>query len=660
MFHRVIASVRSSTVSNRRYASSFEDRLASRASQATAPQQGSRYADRERGDLSEFAQTIHGLSNATGGRELEVLRAWERGDFTTVLDTCDDVIEAEAWEFERSSENSSSRSTPLSGQEQNTAGAKQEMFIFHRNVKAAALNRLGKWTDAIAVAEETIRLTNRRDRDALCLKATALNALGSIENNRARDEEALRLFMEAANLASSGDHDLEVSLNQATLCFKLGRANEALQICQDALNFDTIVPSPFSDDDDPFAEKPAALQSALSKLADDARAVEAAGEQSSKAPAVPKRSLSNEFDPDLDAPDPIAYRQAGLDREHIKYDPELRLLLAIILASLKRPADSLAQCKLGITAVKRKGALGSRVLTKLLDTQYKMFLALNRLPEAELVTRMLVKMHPDDLDRLDPYIQIKMRLNKPYEETLAVAKDYLPQYSLDVKNYPRVLKILLAVHHYYDKLEEADKICDELIKLKTDFDVAYPMKAMVLLRLKREAEAVEVVTRAEELGLLTPDILITKALAYEGMNDNDNAIFEFERIISKFPHFAPAHFRYANTLARLGRNEEALKGYDRAIQTGTQTGNNVSKIVLAKANLLRSIGRLQDAIRAYTDLARHDPEVAKQLPALLQQFKAGNPAEFVSDETKMRAESARNAAAKLGIDFSNQGGNQSL
>lgn len=612
------------------------------------PLQTNRHADKERGDLSEFAQSIHGLSNATSGRELEVLRAWERGDFNAVLDTCDDIIEAEEWEFERSSNNSSSSSSNLSGQDINANSTKREMFLFHRNVKAAALNRLGKWTDAIAVAEETIRLTKRKDRDALCLKATALNALGTLENNRARDEEALRLFNEAANLASSGDHDLEVSLNQATLYFKLGRTNEALQVAQQALNFVTVANTPFSSNDDPFAETPSEINDVFSSL----ESVAQSGQQSSNTAAVSKRSSRNEFDPARDAPDPIAYRQAGLDREHIKFDPELRLLMAIISGSLKRHEDAVDQCKLGIKAVKRKGALGSPVLARLLDTQSKSFFALNRLAEAELVSKMLCKMHPGDLDRLDPYIQLKIRLNRPYEETLAVAKEYLPQYSLDVKNYPRVLKILLAIHHHYQQFDEAIKICDELIKLRTDTEIAYPMKAMVLLRMKREVESIETATQAEELGILSPDLLITKALAHEGLNENEEALFEFERTTTKFPHYAPAHFRYANTLARLGRNEEALKGYDRAQQEASRGGQVVTQIALGKAELLRNMGKLQESMRIYSDLARNDPEIAKQLPALLQEFKTGNPAEFISKESKTRAETARAAAAKMGFDFS--------
>lgn len=652
MFHRVIASVQSKMSSSRALATSFEDRMTTRVKQATSEKITNRYADRERGDLSEYANSLHGLSTATSGRDLEVLRAWDRGDFNAVIDVCDDIIEADSWEFERkakSGELYNDKTSRHHADTQNAENTRSEMYLFHRNIKASALNRLGKFTDALKVADETIKLTNRKDRDSLCLKATALNFLGSVEKNSARDEEALRLFTEALNLIPAGGHDLESSLNQATLYLKLGRHNEALSCAQNALEYVTVSPDA-SVEDDPFAERPSPLDDlklASSSSQSDLDAPLDAADGTQAGP--PKKSFHSQFNPETDSPDPMAYRQAGLDREHVKYDADFRLLLATIHLGFQRFEDTITQAKLGIKAIKRKGALGSPVLMRLLEVQLGAFMTLQRFAEAELICKMLIKMYPDDITRLDHYAQIAMALKRSYEDVIDTAKGYISRLSSDPTEYPRLLKVLLAIYHYYEKVDEALKVCDELIKLNRETEVAFPMKAMLLLRKKRESEAVDVCILAEENGLLGPDLLVTKALSYEGLEDHDLARFEYERVITKFPQYAPAHFRYASSLARLGRNDEALRGFDRAIECAKQNGQTYAQVLFAKANLLRDTGKLKESMQVYAELSQLDPEMAKQMNSVSRQFQAGNPAAFASEEAKMRQQRAKDLIGTAGL-----------
>lgn len=64
-----------------------------------SPQWETKYADRPRGDLSEYNHRIHGLTNMTNGMDLEVLKAWERGDFKDVIAICDDTTEITKFEI---------------------------------------------------------------------------------------------------------------------------------------------------------------------------------------------------------------------------------------------------------------------------------------------------------------------------------------------------------------------------------------------------------------------------------------------------------------------------------------------------------------------------------------------------------------------------------
>lgn len=616
-----------------------------------------RYADRERGDLSEFAHSIHGLSSVTSGAQLEVLRAWDRGDFVQVLDICDDVIEADSWEYERIARARSSPdsgSTNQSGLDRSEDDKKAELYIFHRNVKASVLNKLGRWSDAIKVADDTIRMTKRRDRDSLCLKATALNALGTTEKNRHLDEEALALFTEVLNAIPPGGHDLEASLNQATLYFKLGKVDEALRSARQALDYVTIEDEEKFLNDDLFADIPNESSQPLlngaqsnngassSSLNNDSHSLTTSSNR------VPQKGYSFEYDAEKDAPSPLLYRQTGLDREHIKYDPDLRLLMSAILSHMKRHEDAISECKLGVKAAKRKGALGSAVLLRILEIQMTNYALLNRYAEAELVAKMLAKMDPYKLDRLEPHLHMMLRANKPYEEILETVNSYESHVSDDIKLYPVFLKMKLHVFDRFQKADEALKVCEQLIKMRAELEVAYPTIVMSKLRKGLGQEAIEACEDAEREGMISPDLMALKAIAYESMNDFDSALLIHEAVVSKFPNFGVGHFRYANALARIGKNDDALKGYDRALALDAGTGT--AQVLMAKATLLRNIGRLKESLETYAQVAKYNPEVAKQLPGLLRQFKAGNPANFVSPETIARAQEIKQTMAKSGIN----------
>lgn len=596
---------------------------------------------------------------------MAVLRAWERKDFDAVIDICDDVIEADGYDYERWT--SSLLSTPPSMLKVNPEDQKRhtraELYIFHRNVKAAALNYRKKFSDALRVADETVRLTKSRDRDSLCLRGTALNALGTIENNRVRDEQALKSFTDALALLRHSDHDLETSLNQASLYLKLGRTTEALEAAQTALDYLTVIDTSDSSypalsgvqtlnnmfDDDPFAER----------LGDEDRIGALDGKTGNKNGALANsdssRSTADEdwVDPNGDNSSPRVYRQLGLDREHVKFDPDLHILICAIHMNLRRFEMVITQAQLGLKAIKRKGALGSPILSRMLDMQMKAYMALNRNAEAEVVAKMLAKMHPYDLDHLDPLIQLMLSLNRPFEQTWALLRSYEPHVSHDMHLYPRLLKVMLACLSQAQKLEETIGVCDKLFKLGAELDVAYSLKGITLLKLSRSKETLALCEEAERAGHLLPELVLARAMSLDALGQFEDASLEFERAVTKFPEYAPAHLRYADSLARRGRNNEALIGFDRAIAISTKQQNGAPPIqmLLSKANFLRTIGRLKDALEIYTYAARFDPNIAKQLPVIAQEFQQGNPREFMSKEQVEKAEKIRQRIGEtIGLD----------
>jgi tetratricopeptide (TPR) repeat protein len=540
---------------------------------------------------------------ATNGRDIEVLRAYDEGRFSDVLDICDDVIESRAYELDELL--GSSKSTSETGHSQHRQNVQLELYLFHRNMKAAVLNRMGKWSDAVRVAEETVRLTKGKDRDALCLQGTALNALGNSgapEKAREYNKQALKCFEMALNLLPPGSHDLETSLNHATLLLKLGHVNEALDRAQSALNHlvisqhDTNSKAPNQFDDDPFADL---------------------------------EEVQNQSNPDGEQHDPLAYRQSGLDRDHIRFDPDLHILVAAIYNSMNQYESVIAQCMLGVKSLKRKGALESPLLSRFYEFHFSACIRLNRLAEAELVAKMLTKIHPKDLQCLEKYFKLMVRNDKSFEQVWAVLEEYSERLARDASSLVVVLEYKLMCLHQFGQSLKSLPVADALLKLGPHH-LGYRVKAVTLLKLNRPQETLEACDEAMGYGFEENEILLSRALALEALQRWEEATEQFEAIITANPSFGPAHFHYANSLARLGRNEEALVGYDRAIEL--ESSEPQPKLLLAKATLLRSMGRLKEAIETYHLLSKIDDSILPDVVALAKSFKKDNPAAFASPE----------------------------
>lgn len=567
---------------------------------------GDPYANRERGDLSEYSSKMHGLSMLSGGRDMAVLRAWDRGDFTTVLDICDDIIAAYVDQHGEApipakllrvdALSVQNTTAPSSG---DTARAHQAtLYIFHRNVKAAALNYVKRYKDAIQVADETLRLTDRTNRDAYCLKGTALNALGSVDHDKAKDEYALECFQAALNLLSPGSFDLEASLNHATLLFKLGKMNEALEAAQTTVSKITLpirdhtVPDFYGQSsEDPFA--------------------------------------------DLDEPSelddsPPAVAQAALDRDHIKYDPDLHALIAAIYMETNEIDKAIAACHDGIKALKRKGALESSLLTRFYEMQLQASIRARRVNEAELLAKMLMRLMPNNMKILGVYVQMMLELKRPYEQLWAVLQEQLTQVGHILEKKKHVLMLCIQVLQHFNLDTDAIKYCDVLLKLGPN-PRAYVSKAVLLNKQSQHLAALHVCEEAETQGASDGDLLAVKGLILEQLDRHAEALQAYDYVITHYPQTGVAYLQKGNMLNRTGKPNEAAQVYDQGVRVSRNAALTV-QLLVSKAAMLRGIGRLKEAIQAYTAAAKFDPDIAKMIPTLQEAMRRGNPAAFMSEQ----------------------------
>jgi tetratricopeptide (TPR) repeat protein len=582
----------------------------------------------------------------TGGRELPALKAWAAGDFTAVLDHCDDVIESYTGDVERIGDSNVSKEQleKLSNAEMQAIteqNKSSKLLIFHRNVKASALNQLGRFAEAVKVSRETVRFTHKKNRDALCLLGTSLNALGTAESSRARDEEALRCFQQALQLLPPGGHDIEASLNEATLTFKLGLANEAISKALTMLNYRTV-PEFDPDHRIPGDDSPAAFSGTpfLEKLSNKSSLSSAPEDPFAETGSLKDEDFDDALDPDYN---PKQIRQAALDRDHIKYDPDLHMLLCAIYSQTNQLAQAIEESMNGVRALKLKGSLQSPLLAHFYQAQLSALLKLERLEEAELVTKMLIKLKPEELDLISLYTHITLRLKRPYETIMGMLDKFESQANKQVDRLQRVLLLKITVQKTFDLPADLLHTCDALLKLGPH-PAAYSAKALVLLKLDKPELALEVCKLAQSEGNKSSEILTTKALCLDKLQEWDESLLLLDSVTKSDPSWTAAHFHRGNILIRRGRIDQGIKSLNQALSLNPP---DPLPILKAKAGALRGAGRLREAVETYQLAARYDPNIAKDLPTLFNQFKTQNPTNFLSSDAKLRVEKAKQLLSEI-------------
>ncbi|XP_049849584.1 uncharacterized protein LOC126319923 [Schistocerca gregaria] len=164
------------------------------------------------------------MSGLRAQRVRDVLNAWDRSEYQEVVDACEGLVDVR-------------RELALQNVELRFEGFERFESVLN-NFKAAALIRLGRYTEAIKVAEGT--LSAEKDRDAYCIKGAALNFLS--DGNPKIDIEALRCYTNALALKPENELDLEVGFNQAALLFKLNKVSECVRACDRFLREGTDTP----------------------------------------------------------------------------------------------------------------------------------------------------------------------------------------------------------------------------------------------------------------------------------------------------------------------------------------------------------------------------------------------------------------------------------
>lgn len=381
---------------------------------------------------------------------------------------------------------------------------KATMVAFFQNMKAAALNQLKKYHEAIATTNKTLEITQEQSQDSWCLKGTALNALGTIENNNDYDLQALECFRRAIALCAPGYVLLEAGLNHATILFKLKRNESAIEECLQLLE------SKMKNQDD---------EETIQSIAD-----------------------------------------------HIKYDPDIETLLSSIYYSQENYQEAKDHSKSGLEALKRKGSKKSFLVQKLYQIQLSCCLKLQQNSEAEIICRILLKLDPSNVEIFLRHLDLLTILRIPESEKIKSTDQFLNNDSLVIATRIKILHLKLSLLKKNNHISESIKVCDKILNLRKNDKEALITKSSMLILDGDFESANRICEIAIKLSINSNEIIINQALALQGLQKYELAIKFLDTVINHSPEYQLAYFHKANTLMRMENYDEALKNYDIALK----------------------------------------------------------------------------------------------
>ena len=116
----------------------------------------------------------------------------------------------------------------------------------------------------------------------------------------------------------------------------------------------------------------------------------------------------------------------------------------------------------------------------------------------------------------------------------------------------------------------------------------------------------------EQISTVVKDLLITRSLSEASTlsdeHHHERALVIYEQVLRLEPAYALAHLGKGETLLALGRYEESLQAYERAIQADPNVADG--RIYRSKAQALSHLQRYEESLLAYDEAIARTPEQA--------------------------------------------------
>ncbi|MFK8050775.1 MAG: sulfotransferase [Halioglobus sp.] len=134
------------------------------------------------------------------------------------------------------------------------------------------------------------------------------------------------------------------------------------------------------------------------------------------------------------------------------------------------------------------------------------------------------------------------------------------------------MRLLADIGIKVNRYQDAKNLLERALELAPDYALARNNYAVVLMRRQELSEALEQVNLLLREDPNSPRYLILKGSILVRMGDHLPALAIFEKILKKYPNQAGAQLSYGHTLKTVGRLEESIAAYRRAIEISPTIG----------------------------------------------------------------------------------------
>jgi len=175
----------------------------------------------------------------------------------------------------------------------------------------------------------------------------------------------------------------------------------------------------------------------------------------------------------------------------------------------------------------------------------------------ELSTR-----HPELVVAVDYLRQGKLGKAEP------IVRDILKKHPTDVT----AIRLLADLGFKMGHLKDACHLLERCLELTPDFHAARHSYAMILMRRQKPEAALEQAEKLLEQEPSNPNFLTLKAFLLTRIGDQAGALEIYENVLKYYPNQARAQMGYGHTLKTVGRLEESIKAYRNCIRLSPEVG----------------------------------------------------------------------------------------
>jgi tetratricopeptide (TPR) repeat protein len=142
---------------------------------------------------------------------------------------------------------------------------------------------------------------------------------------------------------------------------------------------------------------------------------------------------------------------------------------------------------------------------------------------------------------------------------------------LEVENHPPVLMGIARTYYQEDNLEQAEATLRKIVEIEPDNVDALKLLSSMLVAQGREEEAKAFMDQLPEGELLDANAYLNVGIDLYNGGQLDEALEEFERVVSNFPELPEAYYYRGLVLLNKGDNAGAAADFEKLIELAPDT-----------------------------------------------------------------------------------------